>query len=325
MANKENHADLKKATIHEAARIAGVSIASVSRALNNKPGISEKTREKILSICKELGYVPSSSARELSGNHTNTIAVSMGPKGKSASRYLGMIWPDLANTLRIKGKNLLSAELEDLDTNKLGGVVLLGVEEGDERIEFCKQHEVPYVCIGMVQGSFWVAPDDFLGARLGVEHLVKKGCSKVPFVTSTHFGGGYRFRYQGYMSAMAEKGLSISEIDTGSDPVVEIAAYRHFLSIPKETLEYYDGFICERDETAIGIVAALKDRGYNIPSSFKVVGYDGLPMISDDLTTIVQDARGIAQQVCDLLEAAIKREPQRGVLVPVDLRLGKTS
>ncbi|MEF1307807.1 LacI family DNA-binding transcriptional regulator, partial [Vibrio owensii] len=143
-------------TIHEAAKIAGVSIASVSRALNNKPGISEKTRKKILDICKELGYVPSTSARELTGSHKNTIAISLGPHDFYASRYLGMLWPSLSASIRNSGRNLLPVSFGEVDLEQVGGAILLGITHNDPRIETCKEMDLPYVCIGMSEGSFWV-------------------------------------------------------------------------------------------------------------------------------------------------------------------------
>ncbi len=316
---------IKKATINEAAKIAGVSIASVSRALNNKPGISEKTRKKILDICKDLGYVPSTSARELSGSHKNTIAISLGPHDFYASRYLGMLWPSLSAAIKNSGRNLLPVSFGEVDLEQVGGAVLLGITTDDERIKTCQQLDLPFVCIGMSEGSFWVAPDDFNGGREATKHLVDKGLTDICFVTPTTYGDGYQFRHQGYMSVMASNALPVRELRTGADPLGEIAAYRYFMNIDKKQLEGYQGFVCECDETALGVFAALKDRGYELPQDFSVVGYDGLPGISKDLTTIVQDTDKIAARVASMLEQAILREQPVGSVVAVSLKLGKTT
>ncbi|PSW20746.1 LacI family transcriptional regulator [Photobacterium sanctipauli] len=316
--------EIPKATIKEAAERAGVSIASVSRALNNKPGISEKTRKRILDICAELNYVPNTSARELTGGHSNTIAISMGPHDFVASRYLGMLWPALSAEIRKRGQNLLPVE-QDTDISKVSGAILIGVEDNDPRAEYLKEMEIPFVSIGCGDNIFWVAPDDFNGARLATEHLLERGCRQVAFVTPTVYGGGYQFRYQGYMSAMASKGLPVRELRTTSEPLGEIAAYRYFLNMEKPLLEAFDGFVCECDETAIGLIAALKDRGYQVPGDFSVVGYDGLPGVSKDLTTIIQDPHDIAEKVSELLEAAMAGELPRGAMIPVTLKQGKSS
>ncbi|WP_422526726.1 LacI family DNA-binding transcriptional regulator [Serratia fonticola] len=316
---------LKKATIHEAAKKAGVSIASVSRALNNKPGISDDTRQKILSVCKELGYVPSSSARELSGSHKNTIAISVSAHEPLPSRYLGMLWPAVSSAIRKSGRNLLPVAFGDLTLDDVGGVILLGITKDDARIEACNRMSLPFVCIGMHEGSFWVAPDDFNGGRVATQHLVDRGLKNICFVTPTTFGDGYQFRYQGYISVMADNALPIKEIRTGSAPLGEIAAYRYFITIDKGQLDSYEGFICECDETAVGVIAALQDRGYQLPGDFSVVGYDGLPGIADEMTTIVQDADAIAERVARLLgEAQLGKQPV-GTVVPVYLRAGKTT
>ncbi|MBP8549251.1 LacI family DNA-binding transcriptional regulator [Vibrio paracholerae] len=318
-------AGLKKSTIHEAAKIAGVSIASVSRALNNKPGISEKTRKKILEICKELDYVPSTSARELTGSHKNTIAISLGPHEFYPSRYLGMLWPSLSASIRNSGRNLLPVSFGEVDLELVGGAILLGITHNDPRIDNCKKMGLPYVCIGMSEGSFWVAPDDFNGGREATQHLVDKGLTDICFVTPTTYGDGYQFRHQGYMSVMASNALPVRELRTGAEPLGEIAAYRYFINIDKKQLEGYQGFICECDETALGVIAALKDRGYTLPGDFSVVGYDGLPGISHELTTIEQDTDKIAARVASMLEQAMRREQPVGSVVPVSLKLGKTS
>ncbi|MFH5070375.1 LacI family DNA-binding transcriptional regulator [Enterobacter cloacae complex sp. 2024EL-00215] len=325
MSTPKNDSEFKKSTIHEAAKIAGVSIASVSRALNNKAGISEETRQKILNVCKELGYVPSSSARELTGSHKNTIAISVGAHEFLPSRYLGMLWPSVSASIRKSGRNLLPVTFGDIDLTDVGGVLLLGIVKDDSRIEACKRAALPYVCIGMHDGSFWVAPDDFNGGRLATQHLVDKGLRNICFVTPTTYGDGYQFRYQGYMSVMAANAIPIKEIRTGSEPLGEIAAYRHFIHLDKKQLECYQGFVCECDETAAGVIAALRDRGYTLPEHFSVVGYDGLPGVSEGMTTIVQDTNAIAERVASLLDDAQAGAEPVGTVVPVTLRVGKTT
>lgn len=83
--------------------------------------------------------------------------------------------------------------------------------------------------------------------------------------------------------------------------------------------------MCECDETALGVIAALKDRGYKLPKDFSVVGYDGLPGISKELTTIVQDTDLIANRVAQMLEQAMVGEQPVGSVVPVTLKLGETT
>ncbi len=201
----------------------------------------------------------------------------------------------------------------------------MGITRDDPRIDICKEKALPYVCIGMCEGSFWVAPDDFNGGREATQHLVELGLKDICFVTPTTYGDGYQFRHQGYMSVMAANALPVRELRTGAEPLGEIAAYRYFINLEKKQLEDYQGFVCECDETALGVIAALQDRGYNLPEDFRVVGYDGLPGISQRITTIVQDPDLIASRVASMLERAILREEPVGVVVPVSLRVGQTT
>lgn len=323
----DNAEYIKRATIKEAAMVAGVSIASVSRALNNKSGISDKTRERILKVCTELNYIPNASARELTGVESNVVAVSMGPQDYPASRYLGMLWPYLSAELLKKGKTLVPIiESMDMESfSNIGGAILFGVEHNDPRINYLKKRDIPFVCIGMVDNEFWVAPDDFNGSKMATEYLIEVGKKNIAFVTPTVVGGGYQFRYQGYCSAMVSKGFSIREIKTGADPLCEIAAYSYFFSLPVDILKHYDAFVCECDETAIGLIAALKNRGYDVPKDFSVIGYDGLPGISKDLTTMKQDPAAISARATELLSEAAKKGPPRATVIPVTLKHGLTA
>ncbi|GAL20677.1 ribose operon repressor [Vibrio maritimus] len=97
------------------------------------------------------------------------------------------------------------------------------------------------------------------------------------------------------------------------------------MNMDKKQLESYQGFVCECDETALGVIAALKDRGYKLPQDFSVVGYDGLPGIAAGLTTIVQDTDAISDKVAQMLESAMLGEEPVGSVVSVTLRKGESS
>lgn len=310
-----------KATIKEVAERAGVSIASVSRAQNGKPGLSDETRRKILEVCSQLNYVPNKSALELMKGGENLVGIYI-TKGMHSSRYMAMMWPHLAEALHHKGKTLFpipaGSPQEQLDQIK--AAITFGAGENDLIVKQLKIRKVPFVSIGIMHDAFWVAPDDFNGLRVLTEHLLKCGRKNLAFVTTEGAGVGYRMRYQGYMTAMATYNLPIREFRIGQHQLVEIAAYRFFSQLTPDEMKTIDGLLCQSDEIAAAVQAALDDLGFKIPEQIIVTGYDGLPEISDNLTTIVQDLDAIAQQAIELLEEACTNQPLRGQIVPVTLR-----
>ncbi|MEL3919284.1 LacI family DNA-binding transcriptional regulator [Aeromonas enteropelogenes] len=324
MAKHSGDVKPKKTTLHDVAKVAGVSIATISRALNNKPGISAENRQKVLAVCRELGLHPPSK-KAPTNIPLMSIALSLGPHEAKSSRYLGMLWPALATAIDHLKYRLVPISFEGENLPEVDVVVLLGITPCDPRISACRRHHQPHVCIGMSEGSFWVAPDDFHGSRAATSHLIGKGLTHIGFVTPTTCGGGYQFRYQGYLSVMANHELPIRELCTGTHPVVDIAAYRHFMQLPTAQLETYQGFVCACDETAIGVITALQDRGYEVPKQFAVVGYDGLPGLADELTTIEQDMTKLAERTAALIDLAIAGEPPVGALVSVTFKQGQTS
>ncbi len=316
--------DVSKINIHEVAKQANVSIASVSRALNNKPGVSEKTKNKILAICEELGFATGGYARELVNKHRDSVAISMGPFYQ-ASRYLGLIWPAISIAMREQGKSLLPIELDENNFDQIGGVVLLSAEHDDPRIKTLKEKNIPFVCLGIVEGEFWVASDDFNGGRLATQHLLDTGKRNIAFVTPNAPEVNYQSRLQGYTSILASEGVAIHTIRTGKDPIGELAAYQAIMDLEQSQLDAIDGLVCENDEIALGAKTALIRRGVEVPGQIAVVGYDGIPSISDGLTTVVQDYKKIAEHIANLLVKAANNEAPTGIVVPVSLKKGLSS
>lgn len=238
---------------------------------------------------------------------------------------MGLLWPALSFALQRTGRRLLPVNTGEMAGNELAGVVLLNVIENDPRVEHLVAKSIPFVSIGSVANQFWVAPDDFNGERMAVEYLIKRGFNRIGCVTHTGNGLVYKHRLQGYRSAMAERQLPTIEFHLEQKHSAELVAYRYFLTIESKSLQELDALVCESDEVAIGIKIALEDRGLNVPKDIAIVGFDGLPRFSKELTTIKQDVNAIAEKAAILLESAIAGEQPVGVVLPVKLKIGQTA
>lgn len=315
----------KKATITEVAEAAGVSIASISRALNGKEGLSEKTRKHILNTCNKLGYIPDRSAIQLVSGETNVIGIYFARKEDMASRYTAVLLPYLTESLSQAGLTPLPVVPGITPPVTFRAVILIGLKEHDQRIIDLTKARIPFVSIGWTENGYSVSPNDKDGISLAVQHLASQGKSKIAFVTPNLDELVMTRRYDAYREAIDKANLTSDCIFIGEGASPDVSTYRYFNRLPTEAIAKYDGLICFSDEVAFAATQALKDRQYSIPQEIAIVGFDGIPGLSNDLTTLEQDFRGIAQQTVELIHKAYKQNKPEQRSIPVTLKVSKTT
>lgn len=313
--------------IKKAAEIAGVSVASVSRALNGKPGISAKTRKRIIGICEELGYRPSQAARRLKIGKASHVALYLGATDKASSHYVATLFDYLNQCLLQDGFVLSLYGYGDFQEIKkeAGSAVVIGIDDYDQRPKQLKKAGIPFVAIGKYPGEFWVCPDDEQGGRLAAEHLYGLGCRKNVVVESDLRGKGTKKRAMGFQTFMQDKGCLTSNLYIDSKCSMELHTYRTVKKLLDNNNLHCEALFCENDEIAYGAIIALRDAGIRVPEEVKVVGFDGIPDAYDSITTIRQDLHQIAKATIELLEEAKEGQPPRNIILPVHLAAGKSS
>ena len=211
-------------SIKEAARLAGVSVASVSRALNGKPGISEKTRRRIIDICNEMGYQPSDTARRLKFGKNNHIGLFLGKNDKIYSHYISSLFEQVRALFSEDGYivNIYPYESSDSLIKETSGAILTGVEDGDARINALNKASIPFVSIGQAEGENWVCPDDFQGGRLAAEHLLNQNCEKFLIVESALRGKGTTKRTLGFQQSIQDCGFISSQLYIDNTIAIEL-------------------------------------------------------------------------------------------------------
>ncbi|MCH4563982.1 LacI family transcriptional regulator [Halomonas sp. EGI 63088] len=308
----------KGATIREIAKAAGVSIASVSRALNGKPGISEALREHILQISRDIHYQPSAAARALIGGKSAVVGISLGRQDIELRPYYILLYQHLTLALYRQGMVPIFFACDQTPTlpERAGSAILLSDFPGDERPGFLASRRIPFVRIGPPGEGFSVAPDDRYGIYLATRHLIEGGRRRIAFIGNEL--GDDRHRLLGYQQALTEAGLpeSLISVPFSYDPA--LTAYRYlgrFLQ-PGPPL---DGLVCENDEFARGCLTALEDRGIRVPEQVAVTGFDDLPTLAAQLTTVRQDIGRLAVEAVGLLGEAIAGARPRHIDLPVTL------
>lgn len=309
----------KDLTIREIARLANVSVGTVSRVLNGRPGVSPQTRERVLALIQKLGFVPSPAARELVGR-SRTVGLLLAPGVRRYTPYFALLLEALTEELAMEGLRVREVLTDPvgLPEEEALAYLLLGAHDHDPRVEGLKEQGVPFVLVGHYPGVFWVAPDDEEGAYQATRHLLELGHEAIAHLTGHLHHQAGRDRLRGYRRALEEAGVPYRpELLLDGDFNV-LTAYRAVRRAWEGGVRF-SALFAASDEMALGARAALEDLGLKVPQDVSLVGYDDLPEIGEGLTTVHQDIPTLAQEAVALLREALRGSEPRGRRLPVHL------
>ncbi|MGL5008995.1 MAG: LacI family DNA-binding transcriptional regulator [Paracoccaceae bacterium] len=313
-----------KPTQYDIARMTGLSQATISRALRGDPLVLQETRERIFAAMSDLNYRPSIGARLLAEGQRAIIGISLSRDALPTDRYVTLLHQNLLRQLDRSGwgVSLLAAD-ELIDRLPvIGAVILIGVAEHDPRLALCRTAKVPFVAIGyaLEEGVFSVVPDDAGGARLVVQHFHAMGRKRFAIMSSFADGHGPAMdrRAKAALDEAGRLGMVTTLLNAEHDVTNTLGGYRNAMRL-RDQLADADCLFCDTDEHALGACAALQDMGRHIPEDITVAGFDDLPGLARDLTTVRQDFAELARQAVILCGEARAEKPPREVVVPVKL------
>ncbi len=292
---------MKRATIKDVAALAGVSFATVSRVLDDRPGISRETKERVRAACRQLGYVPNAAARSLTGR---------------ATHLLGVIVPDVSNPYfagmataieRAAAENgyrmLLSSSLRDgererrsveqfLDRRVDGLLISAFSPDAQPRYQ-ALMGEMPCVYLGVNHGEScsYVMGDNGQGMRDAVRYLLDLGHRDLVFLGGRSNSLTQTLRLRGFREALAERGLTGRAYSAPAEPEeLRQWSYEKALELLRRR-PLPDAIVAFSDITALKVMEAAEECGVRIPQDVSLVGYDNisfaaLPRIH--LTTVSQ-------------------------------------
>ncbi|MET1052390.1 MAG: LacI family DNA-binding transcriptional regulator [Mycetocola sp.] len=295
----------RKPTITDVARTAGVSKGLVSFALNNKPGVSPETRQRILDVAGDLGWRPSLSARSLSTSTSFALGLVIRRKAEviSADPFFPAFIAGVESVLTEEGRALVlsvvpdaTAEMKSYRTlagdNRVDGVFLTDLRRNDERFELLSELALPAVALGHPEPGIempFVQVDDTHGIAAAVGHLVSLGHTRIGHVAGDpHMMHGGR-RRSSFDEAMREAGLDPSlVIETDFSAAQGADATRQLLgaSIPPTAIVFAN------DPMAIAGLGVAQQLGLEVPSDLSITGFDGTDIsgyVYPALTTITSD------------------------------------
>jgi len=315
-------------SIKDVAKEAGVSVSTVSRALNDYDDVKEITRKKIQDIAKSLGYRPSQSARNLSSKRKENVAILISGLGSNSpmDEFTGNMLKGLNSY--IQGKNMviamygISSKMQAKQTlsefcrqYSLSGVILAGLKLGDSYLEEIKYTDIP--CVGIdikLEGKMGasILTNDVEAFRDITNYAVKKGFCKLVLVKGKDEAEVTTDRFKGFKKAIRERGVSKENIDILSCKFDEELAYKDVLSyIKKYKKTKGRAFVCMSDLMAIAAMRAVEDSGYKAGEDFFVTGFDGMQFLNyirPRIATIDQNMRKKGYEGMKLLMGIIKKE-----------------
>jgi LacI family repressor for deo operon, udp, cdd, tsx, nupC, and nupG len=295
--------------IEDVARAAGVSTASVSRALRGLPGVTEATRARVVEVADALGYVASPSAASLATGRMRTVGI-VAPW--IDHWYHAGVIEGAEHTLRERGFDALlhtfdverSRPGHALDARALrrrvDGVIVVGVALATAELASVERLGVPVVHVGAgVPGRVLVRIDDEAVARTATEHLLGLGHRVIGHVTASSDAGlpaevrraasAWR-RWHGWRTTLADAGIGADDdlVQADRDGVAGGRASAAALLARRPDVT---AVFAASDELAMGVVLAARDRGLRIPADLSVVGVDGHALGElVGLTTVEQPA-----------------------------------
>ncbi|RCX16063.1 LacI family transcriptional regulator [Anaerobacterium chartisolvens] len=316
--------------IEDVAALAGVSVATVSRVLNNNYMVSKEKREKVLEAVKALNYQPNALGRNLRRAESKMVLVVCTAVIDEAMRGIQDVAKDLGYDVilsysdRTGGMN----SIKFLENGLVGGVIFLNMLFKDEElINISKQY--PVVQCGEyvdIPNSYLVAVNDGKATYDMTKHVIELGKKRIAFVACEGYGENPHFsrdRERGYKLALADFGLPhYPELRRSGDFSIEsgIAAAKEYLKMDHKP----DAVICAQDNIAFGCLNTFKNAGLSVPGDIAVTGFDNIEIseVSDpSITTIAQPFYEIGRETMKMLVSLMKGEISVGRHLFIDYQL----
>jgi LacI family repressor for deo operon, udp, cdd, tsx, nupC, and nupG len=325
----------KLATIEDVAAIAGVSIATVSRAINEPTKVADETRRRVNDAIARTGYTTNAMARSLRMRRSNMILILapdvgdpnfsnilVGLETEASKRGYGVL---IGNTQNDPERE--SDYLRFISSNQADGMILLTghlpfghAQPGQEtRLppmvavnEPVPNSDIPFVGV-----------DNFEGSRLAAEHLISQGHRRIAFIGRSASRAVNQLRERGYRAALEGAGIAIEPLlILDGDGTTESGRQATEHMFVRDVLP--TAFLCVNDATALGVIIALNARRYDLPRQFSVMGFDDISFasfVTPSLTTMKQPRLRIGEAAMDMLLGLLEgnRPDRNSVLLRSEL------
>lgn len=318
------------ATIVDVAKLAGVTPTTVSRVINNRGYISEKTRNKVNEAMNQLGYQPNEIARSLTKQKSNTIGVIV---PHISHPYFAKLISNLENESAKKGYKIIlcnsrekeEKEKEYLDvckSNRVAGIILCS---GNVEAKKINTGNIPVVLLekNFEEGKLGIQCDNYQGGRLATEHLIKCGCKRL-----LHFSGVIDEdmpadnREKAFVDLCMESNTKyfIRKYDM---KIYNEMNYYDYIKDTLNEIKNVDGIFASSDLIAAQVIQVCNELNIKIPQDIKLVGFDDVEiskLTTPTITTIHQPIKEMARLAIELIDGKNNnKEVKEKTILPIEL------
>ena len=296
--------------------MSGVSVATVSRVINDSPKASQASRAAVLKAMAELNYHPNANARALAHQSAETLGLVV---ADVSDPFFGTMVKAVEQVAQATGNFLLIGNgyhdakqekqaIEQLICHRCAGLVVHAKMLPDAELALLMSHVPGMVLINRTLPGYesrCIALDDRHGAWLATRHLIQEGHQKIGFLCSNHQISDSQDRLQGYLDALQEHGIAVDErlISRGSpNEVGGEEAMTELLGRGRNLT----AVVCYNDSMAAGALSVLSDNGIEVPQDISLVGFDDVLIaryLRPRLTTVRYPVAAMATQAAELAVA----------------------
>jgi len=329
----------RSVSIQDIAQVAGVSHATVSRALRDSPLISSEVRQNIQRLAGEMGYTPNAVAQSLKGQRSNTIGVVV---TSIADPFYGRLVRGIDEVAKqgivdvFLGVSYNNAEqelavIESFHRRRVDGIITASSRLTSEHLEQLKRIGVPIVLINrQSEGDFdqfhTVQVDNYGGARRAMDHLLTLGHAAIAYLGATNRPQSNRERKDGYCDALQAAGVAIKDGWIQEAPPQRRSYSDDVADGQSLMLEALHAGItaafCYNDMYAIGALMTCRELGLTVPNQVSIVGFDDVELaqyVTPPLTTVHQPKLRLGQLGMEMLLSLMEDQPVDDQIVPLEL------
>jgi len=300
---------MRKSTMKDIAGKLNISINAVSLALNNKEGVSEKTRKMVLDVAEEIGYLQK-SAKFIRAYASKNICVLIKKLYLEDHYFYSQIMMGIVDEARKTGYDIITCITDDNDESipncieykKVCGIIIIGVIDDNYLIKI-KESKMPVILVdhtSLLESTDSVLTDNKLGSFKVTKLLFDKGYKEIGFFGDLEYSLSIKERYFGYQEAV-KKFITFNDDNKMADYIKRNSVLYDVENyiIKKDCKEIEDrikslenipeAFVCSNDNAAIVLISSLKEMGYSIPEDIAVVGFDDIVLSSfvvPNITTV---------------------------------------
>lgn len=310
------------ATIKDVARLAGVSVATVSRVINDSPKASDASRQAVACAMEELNYHPNANARALAQQNTETLGLIV---GDVSDPFFGAMVKAVEQVAYRTGNFLLIGNgyhneqkerqaIEQLIRHRCAALVVHAKKIPDSELMSLMKQMPGMVLINRTLPGFeqrCVALDDRYGAWLATRHLIQQGHTKIGYLCSNHPISDADDRLQGYYDALTEHGLPINDrLVTFGEP--DESGGEQAMTELLGRGKHFTAVASYNDSMAAGAMGVLNDNGIDVPKEISLIGFDDVLIsryVRPRLTTVRYPIVTMATQAAELALALAENRP----------------